>query len=662
MAAQYFSSLDSSIIKILNISKGTYYIGKQDDGSAGIYWMSGHNVLSFSNVRNLTIQGEVDAQNNPTTILKLNPCMKYGAFDPTSGERHLGFVYVQSQPDPVLLAATVLSGNFNICATVGDMIYLNYCNRISIRNLELDGNISETVIGGGYTEGIQLGSYSGITMNSARNVTIDNVSIHHFGYDGLTVRDSYCPGNPFVDLNAVGLNLRMNKCNLSYNARNNMTWAGGYKVTATNCRFDYAGQARFYSKPGAGLDIEYEPFLQGAYGYPNSNGAFYNCSFEYNIKYGMINDVHSTPAFPNFPPTRNIYFNNCTFIGDYYSMQNSGKQVVFDNCTFVGSVSSHYGELTSFANSRRRNDQTVYRNSRFLEFWNVPGVGMRSFQQTPDDNLSCPPGHGYLLSVQGPRTEFFNSYIVTNYSMRGAYMTLDVNFGNQPWWNKFQFNNMNFYSYGLNECSCENGADISVFENVNLSTTAGQSAQWFRNTFYRNSAPGCIGLAYNSQFNIQSSSSWDLVSAQQNIPAAIFQTSRFLPPPDYPVYSKFVQSYLPDRLDWVDLFSYDVLNPSYDTYTGVSTMCIDPPERKSLYQKEIIESEELSIFPNTSQDFTTIRCKVGSKIYIKNSLGETINLVRLESNKFTLRTDKMICGLYLVSDDNGNVVKLIIAR
>ena len=661
LAAQYFSSLDSAIIKILNISHGTYYIGKQDPG-VGSLWLSGHNVLSFSNIRNLTIQGEVDHQNTPTTILKLNPCIKYGAFNPTTGQRHIGYVYIDGQSDPVLIAATVLSGNFNICATVGDMIYLNYCNRITIRNLELDGNISETVIGGGYTEGIQLGGYSGITMNSARNVIMDNVLIHHFGYDGLTVRDSYCPYSPYVDLNAVGLNLRMNKCNLAFNARNNVTWAGGYKLTATNCSFNYAGQSRFISRPGAGLDIEYEDFL-GAYGYPNSNGTFYNCNFKYNFTYGLINDVHATALLPNYPPTRNMKFNNCTFIGDVFSIQNSGKQVVFDSCTFVGTVSSHYGDAISFANSRTRRDQTIFRNSRFLEFWFVPGVGVRSFQQTADDNIICPTGgHAYLLNVQGARTEFFNSYVVTNYSMRGAYMKTNPEGYNQEWWNKFQFNNMNFYSFGLNECSCENGAELSVFENVNLSITAGLSAHWVRSLYYRNPGPGCVGLAYNSQFATFFSTSIDLVDASQILPAPIFQTAQFIPQGFYPAYPKFVQPYLADRLELADLFSYDALNPSFDTYNGLTSICIDPPERRSFSQKEINESEGLKLFPTPSQDFVTLTGKEGSLITIKNLLGETIKLVNLENKNYTLQIDKMKCGLYLVSDDNGNVAKLIIAR
>lgn len=666
LAAQYFSSLDSAIIKILTISQGTYYIGKQDAG-LGMYWLQGHNVLSFSNVRNLTIIGEVDQNNNPISILKLNPCMKHGAFSPATGQRHIGYVWIRNQTDPVLAAATVTSNNYNICATVGDMIYLNYCNRIRIQDIELDGNISETVIGGGFTEGMQQLDYSGITLNAAKNVVLENVYVHHFGYDGLAVRDRYCPNDPAVDLNAVGLNLVMNNCKFTYNCRNNVTWAGGYKLTANACKFYYAGQSRYTSKPGAGLDIEYEPYV-GAYGYPNSNGTFNDCEFGYNYYYGMINDVHADPpnTGPNFPPTRNMHFNHCTFIGDYYSIQNSGKQVVFDNCTFVGSVSSHYGELTSFSNSRVRGDQTKFRNSRFLEFWNVQGGGMRSFQQTVDDQLTCPiGGHGYLLGVQGPRTEFFNSYVVTNYSMRGAYMTTDA-VGGIPlqWWNKFQFNHVNFYSHGLNECGCENGAELSVFQNVNLSTTNGQSAHWIRHYQYLNAGPTCIGGLYGSQFQDITASYVDLVTSIPG-PMVVFPTAQFIPLPpqgNYPSFPKYLQTYLSDRLEWPDLFSYDSLNPALDTYSDYTSMCVDPPERKKQNINESNISKDLNVFPTPCQNYATLTGEEGSHISIKNLLGETIKIINLENKSYTIQIDEMRCGLYLVSDQNGNVAKLIIAR
>lgn len=211
----------------------------------------------------------------------------YGAFNPLTGERHIGYQWVENQPDATLAAATITSNNYNLCALVGDMIYLNFCNRVTIKNLELDGNISETVIGGGYTEGIQLGGYSGITMVSSRNVIVDNVRIHHFGFDGLTVRDAYCPLGPVESYNEIGLNLILNKCQFTYNARNNMTWAGGYKVTANGCVFNFAGRSRYISKPGAGLDIEYEPYGLG-WGYGNSRGRFTDCHFEYNSNYNCF--------------------------------------------------------------------------------------------------------------------------------------------------------------------------------------------------------------------------------------------------------------------------------------------------------------------------------------------------------------------------------------
>lgn len=319
------------------------------------------------------------------------------------------------------------------------------------------------------------------------------------------------------------------------------------------------------------------------------------------------------------------------------------------------------GVLTSYLNSRSRRDQTIFRNSRFLEFWFVPGVGMRSFQQTIDDNLSCPVSHANLLNVQGPRTEFLRSYVVTNYSMRGGYFEFNPPGTNESWWNKFQFNNMNFYSFGMNECSCENGADISVFKNINLSNSAGQSAQWFRNTFYVNPGATCIGSAYNSQFEGITSSSIDLSSATVLNPPAQFQTSLFIPGGFYPPYSKFSQSYPSDRMEWSDLFSYDALNPSYDTYAGITSICVDP-ERKINGKIERNENENrgLTIFPTPCQEFATLNGFAGSHITIKNLLGETVKAFTLIDNSYILEVKKMKNGLYIVSDNYGNETKLII--
>ena len=73
-------------------------------------------------------------------------------------------------------------------------------------------------------------------------------------------------------------------------------------------------------------------------------------------------------------------------------------------------------------------------------------------------------------------------------------------------------------------------------------------------------------------------------------------------------------------------------------------------------------SGELLVFPSPSQDFVTITGKVGSIVTVKNLLGETIKMITLESENYTLLIENLDCGLYLLSDNLGNGAKLTISR
>lgn len=83
--------------------------------------------------------------------------------------------------------------------------HTTYCENITFKDLNLNGNITNFSIGGrssDFTEGIEL-TFSGIVINQGTNITIDNVNIHDFGYCGLIAHSA----NLFTNLNLVLKNL-----------------------------------------------------------------------------------------------------------------------------------------------------------------------------------------------------------------------------------------------------------------------------------------------------------------------------------------------------------------------------------------------------------------------------------------------------------------------
>ncbi len=457
LAASFFASLDSATIKILNIQAGTYYIGRQNAG--GGWLLKGHDVLSFYKVSNLTIQGDVNPDGTPASILRTNPCMYYGAFEPSTMNRYISYIWWGLNP---LNTPYILGPNqFDTLATVGDMLSLIYCHRITINNLEMDGNIDHTIIGGGYTEGMQQGGYSGIYLNSSRYVTINNVYVHHFGYDGITLRDTWCPfshnGNPNLNIYAHMLYLRINRSIFTYNARNNMTWASGMGVTVYGCKFTHAGQSRYTSSPGCGLDIEYES-NGGQWGHGNSYGFFKKCEFSYN------HDIAMSSQWDN-PHTYKHTFEDCLFLG-FISTITSSSGMTFNRCNFVGTLSSFHSAPIAYS-SQVNDKNTKFLSCNFYEEWNVPGVGRRSFQQTIDESGgACLMGtHGYLLNVIGSRQVFDKCKTETNYTMKDAAFN-DDSLPNWQSFNKTQVHKLKLSNFGLNGCDCDH--ELSSMANCNF--------------------------------------------------------------------------------------------------------------------------------------------------------------------------------------------------
>jgi hypothetical protein len=646
-AVSFFSGLDSATIKILHIAAGNYYIGRQD--ATPHWYLEGHNVLSFSQVNNLTIIGDIGTTGIPTSTLRLNPCLRYGAFDPATGYRWISYGY--GQTNSCCTSFILNSSNQNLLAFPGDMIYLNYCNRVHIQNIELDGNIENTVIGGGYTEGIEIAGYSGITLNASRNVTINNVRCHHFGYDGLTVRDSYCNPSTWVNFSTVILNLLI----FSYNARNNMSWTGGPGVTVNRSEFSHAGQSRFISSPGAGINIEWETTPQG-FPYPISMGTFKDCSFNYNFNYGMISDQA-------WMLNRDHTFNHCTFIGSNIAVLNSSRKVSFDTCFFVGTVNSHYGAPISYS-TQVNNDQTKFLNCSFNEEYNVPEFvttfdnGRRSFQQTADENTGCPVlfhSHLFLLNILGARTELTLCKTNTNYTMYDAFI-----FGGFPGYNHIKMEYTGFYNHGLNGCDCDhelsslsyidfigpfNGQAVAQMTGINPVTGLLYSYLQARN------APAWCNtqaLQYYGINNSTTTGNVGLFDQQFCSPCA----------PVWDIVPRYI--HLPDPNPVTTLFSYSTTTPQYTTTSGMQSICIDPPERKRSSTKSIFNSD-IHIYPNpVTKNLNIENLKPGTMIVVSNILGEEIIKNVAESSALQIDINSLRPGIYLIHTSemqNGKFIK-----
>jgi hypothetical protein len=323
-----FIALSNSINKLggnttVIIPKGIYIIGKQSLGLDGVY-LSGHDVVSLKNCNNVKISGM-----KGTKFIYANN-LKFGSFNPQTGELH-----------PAILPFY----DKKYIAQIGCALRTTNCNNIEFNNIEIEGNINNTIIGGKWGDtGYQLWHY-GVYISNSKNIKVTNINAHHFALDGISVSGS----------GREEMNISLNNCKFEYNGRQGFSWIGGKGVVATNCKFNHTGKSKIQSSPGAGLDIEAEG------GNEVINGQFINCEFINNSGCGIIADTG---------PSKNINFKGCTFIGvSNWSVWVQKPSYTFNKCTFNGSfvhgyITTDFKEATKFYNcifeDKKYKGQDVY--------------------------------------------------------------------------------------------------------------------------------------------------------------------------------------------------------------------------------------------------------------------------------------------------------------
>ncbi|MBK7943756.1 MAG: hypothetical protein IPJ87_18085 [Flavobacteriales bacterium] len=291
-----------------------------------------------------TIQGGIN------TTIRYRDCLYYGTFLRTAGTDEVfsaaGVDSCQSCDHPGQLPDL-------LHAYVGNMFRFSHCDSITVRDLDLNGNIDKALLGGrSWFDGIQT-DYDGLLIHESSNCLVDHVRAHHFGRDGLTIYATYAdtlvpfatvypglqvgidpadssatPGNRTVLFNNRVLTSRF-----EWNGRQGLSWTGLSGLQVSDCDFNYNGAGRMTSQPGSGLDIE-------GVGGPMRvrHGTFDNCRFLHNRSHGIVS------AGARCLGQQDFKFTKCVVKAGLEGMAiwPETRQMSFDSCEVYGNVGRFY--------------------------------------------------------------------------------------------------------------------------------------------------------------------------------------------------------------------------------------------------------------------------------------------------------------------------------
>ncbi|MBK9275199.1 MAG: right-handed parallel beta-helix repeat-containing protein [Flavobacteriales bacterium] len=244
-------------------------------------------------------------QGGSNTRIRYRDCLYYGSFFRVPGTDDVlaatGIDSCYTCQDSVRLFIV----DSLVHAKVGAMFTFAHCDSVTVRDVELDGNIDGALLGGKSSwDGIQT-DYDGIAVFESSHTTIENVNAHHFGRDGLVLWGKYADtATPFADAypdlhvdidpadsatilgnRTVLFNNRILSSQFNWNGRQGFSWTALAGLTMSGCDLNYNGCGRWSSSPGAGLDIE-------GIGGPLRvrHGLFTDCRFLHNYSAGILSD------------------------------------------------------------------------------------------------------------------------------------------------------------------------------------------------------------------------------------------------------------------------------------------------------------------------------------------------------------------------------------
>ncbi|MCS7239143.1 MAG: hypothetical protein NZ899_12875 [Thermoguttaceae bacterium] len=290
----------------LIIPPGTYIVGRQYHTPGQYPYYQTEPIFAIKNLKFLSVEGN-------EAIIRRAAGLRFGAFDKDTGEPF------QAEKMPFV--------DWRYAAHVANIFDIGHSQNVWIKNLELDGNVTNLVIGGEYGDtGRQLPG-TGIFLHNCSHVWIDRVHSHHHPLDGIMIAyyqlKESDPATPHI----------LTDCVFEYNGRQGLSWVGGRGLRAYRCKFRHTGRALnggkpFASAPGAGVDIEAEESIC-------RDGYFEECEFVNNIGCGMVADS-GDGGYSRFV--------RCLFWGvTSWSAWSAKPGLVYEDCMFHGSIVHAYG-------------------------------------------------------------------------------------------------------------------------------------------------------------------------------------------------------------------------------------------------------------------------------------------------------------------------------
>ncbi|MBK7850069.1 MAG: T9SS type A sorting domain-containing protein [Bacteroidetes bacterium] len=677
---------------ILTIPAGTFYVGYQYTPDVPCQWyLKGHDIMCMDGWQDFTIKGgNLDyAGQQPVTKIKYVDCLKFGAFDPITGDRwlssynncglrtHLPLWDETGACWQGRLVNCVVGGAawHRVAAYIGECIAMVNCNNMKIENLELDGNSDNIIYGGHYTDGIQL-PHDGIFIDHSIGVIIKNVNAHHFGRDGLMIADNVCNFNP----PPIGdnLNIRIGRSKFNWNGRNGFSLVGGHGIIVNNSEFNHNAVGRLASMPGVGVDIEWE---NGNSQIRSTNSGtdpaieFNGCRFHFNKNAGIENESDQTyevlaypyqTTQPNPPSRLDLFekrfnFNYCTFVGSEngYAAIPNGKAFTFTTCHFYGQVlKSYFSPMIIDLNG---DEQTKFINCTFNEIYNGKSMNHQTVNEcsTPvcGNTQGCVDARdqGLIHISYGARTLFEGCTFNSNYSMRWGLFSGHHDRGPGPWpdtmysYDKLELSACFFNNDGMNTQLCgSTSCYTSLGEFINTKITFGTQFRILNGTV--NTPTNCPQYTYYRIDYHQ------LTCEPNNAVPPLDQNHIFIPAVCVPKY--FDCRVNPVQID-IDCQDCDV-NCIACNILEYEETCPNPNPSQRNASKSDQKLGELKISPNPSTNLIHVEGAENEKlIQILNVYGACVKQELYLNSQQDIHIESLAPGIYFIRIENKLISKFI---
>ncbi len=662
---------------ILTIPAGTFYVGYQYTPDVPCQWyLKGHDIMCMDGWQDFTIKGgNLDyAGQSPVTKIKYVDCLKFGAFDPITGDRWLSpprsrlttFLPLSDElgacGHPRQVGCVVAGGSWTrVAAYIGECIAMVDCNNVKIENLELDGNSDNIIYGGHYADGIQL-PHDGIFIDHSLNITIKNVNAHHFGRDGLMIADQVCNFNP----PPIGdnLNIRISKSKFNWNGRNGFSLVGGNGISVSSTEFNHNAVARLASNPGVGVDIEWE-FGNTQIRSSNSGSVpaieFHSCTFLYNSYSGIINESNQKDDIDSFPnplvlphPSRfdlfekKFNFDHCIFVGSQngYAAIPNGKSFSFQTCNFYGQVARSY--FAPLELDIGLDEQTQFLNCTFNEIYNGKSINHQLVNEcsTPvcgnTQNCVDARDQGLIHISYGARTVFEGCTFNSNFSMRWGFFSGHSTYaGTLLSDNKLELSACLFNNDGMNTQLCAStSCYTSLAEMRNVKVTHNTQFLILNGTV--NTPTYCTQYTYYRM---------DYGQATCEPSGYSFDDTHIYTP------AVCVPKYFNCRINPVEIYVADWFNCN-DIVDEEACPNPYPYQRNAI--KSALKQEELKISPNPSTHTIHVAgAESGEIMQILNVYGDCVKQELYLNSQHDILIGNLAPGIYFIRIENKLISKFI---